>query len=142
MNKTLLDEFAMATLSGLLADPGMDVPAERLAATCYDMAEAMMAERAKRMPQPLMRAVPEDPRFPDGPSVAAPEPGSPIREWQTAQDKRIAELEAERDQLANHLARVLQTYGDNSGFEPSLSVFHREIDRARDYMAKRQGGAK
>jgi hypothetical protein len=56
-------------------------------------------------------------------------------------EDQVKALIVERDQLADHLAKVLQTYGDNSGFEPSLSVFQREIDRARDYMAKRQGGA-
>lgn len=44
------------------------------------------------------------------------------------------------DALADHLSIVLQTHADNSGFEPSLSVFQREIDRAMDYLTKRQCG--
>ena len=37
--------------------------------------------------------------------------------------REISKLRAERDQLADHLASVLRTYGENSGLEPSLSVF-------------------
>jgi len=44
-SKTMLDEFAIAALVGL----GDDIVDEAQAAKwCYDMAEAMLAERAKR----------------------------------------------------------------------------------------------
>lgn len=69
MNKTLLDEFAMAAMQGWLASRSnhtVTIDAAKAAASFYDLAGAMMAERAKRTPQPLMHAVPEDPSFPDG----------------------------------------------------------------------------
>lgn len=50
MQKTLLDEFAMAALSGLLANYAYD--ADEAAAKAFERAEAMMAERVKRMPAP------------------------------------------------------------------------------------------
>lgn len=73
MNKTLLDEFAMAALNGWVSTlkPDATVNCVAVAASLYALAEAMMTERAKRTPQPLMHAVPEDPRFPDGPMKAA-----------------------------------------------------------------------
>lgn len=50
-NKTLLDEFAMAALTGWLPTfRGDESPTDQLGAFCYDIAEVMMAERAKRMP--------------------------------------------------------------------------------------------
>jgi hypothetical protein len=42
--KTLRDEFAMAALTGLLADPGYDPTANRAASDAYQMADAMMAD--------------------------------------------------------------------------------------------------
>lgn len=48
MQKTLLDEFAMAALTGLLAKYAYD--ADEVAAKAFERAEAMMAERSKRMP--------------------------------------------------------------------------------------------
>jgi hypothetical protein len=68
MNKTILDEFAMAALQGWVSTlkPDATVNCVAVAASLYDLAGAMMAEREKRTPQPLMHAVPEDPRFPDG----------------------------------------------------------------------------
>lgn len=52
MNKTLLDEFAMAALTGWLATyRGSIQPSDKLGDLgdfCYDIAEVMMAERAKR----------------------------------------------------------------------------------------------
>ncbi len=72
--KTLLDEFAMAAMVGWLSsrkDSAAPIDQEAAANSFYHMAEAMMAERAKRTPQPLMRALPADPRFPDGPMVAS-----------------------------------------------------------------------
>lgn len=74
MNKTLLDEFALAAMQGWLASRSnhtVTIDAAKAAASFYDLAGAMMAEREKRMPQPLMQAVPDDPRFPDGPMKAA-----------------------------------------------------------------------
>jgi hypothetical protein len=47
MNKTLLDEFAMAAMGALLSGPG-DYDEPIIAALAYDMAVAMMAERARR----------------------------------------------------------------------------------------------
>jgi hypothetical protein len=47
LGKTLRDEFAMAALTGLLADPGDDPTANRAASDAYRMADAMMAERQK-----------------------------------------------------------------------------------------------
>ena len=48
---TLLDEFAMAALGGILADHTVSVKtldrAAWLASSCYDIARAMMTERAK-----------------------------------------------------------------------------------------------
>lgn len=52
MNKTLLDEFAMAALNGLLANYGEGYYKDEAAHLAYEYAEAMMAERAKRTPQP------------------------------------------------------------------------------------------
>lgn len=54
MNKTLLDEFAMAALAGWVStlEPDATVNCETVAASLYDLAGAMMAERAKRMPAP------------------------------------------------------------------------------------------
>jgi hypothetical protein len=52
--KTLLDEFAMAAMNGWLAsrhDPAVTIQGSKAAASFYDLAESMMAERAKRMPQ-------------------------------------------------------------------------------------------
>lgn len=46
--KTLRDEFAMAALSGLLADTEIRQPWRDFAKDAYDMADAMMAERAAR----------------------------------------------------------------------------------------------
>ena len=59
--KTLRDEFAMAALSGLLANPGGPVQESpmrgwalvnctlaNIATEAYDIADAMMAERAAR----------------------------------------------------------------------------------------------
>lgn len=59
MNKTLLDEFAMAALNGWVStlEPDATVNCETVAASLYDLAEAMMTERAKRMPQPSTEAV-------------------------------------------------------------------------------------
>ena len=54
MNKTLLDEFAMAAMVGWLSsrqDPSVLIDTQHAAASFYVMADAMMAERAKRMPQ-------------------------------------------------------------------------------------------
>ena len=48
--------------------------------------------------------------------------------------KTYDELLAERDTLKYHLSRVLSAYGGNSGFEPSLSVFCRAIDEAREII--------
>ena len=48
--------------------------------------------------------------------------------------KTYEELLAERDTLKYHLSRVLSAYGGNSGFEPSLSVFCRAIDEAREII--------
>jgi hypothetical protein len=46
----LLDEFAMAAVSGLLARrTGDNVWYEEVAEQAYDFAEAMMQERAKRL---------------------------------------------------------------------------------------------
>lgn len=51
MQKTLLDNFAMAALTGWLATfRGNDSPSAELGSFCYDIAEIMMAERAKRLP--------------------------------------------------------------------------------------------
>lgn len=51
MQKTLLDEFAMAALTGWLSTfRGNDSPSAELGAFCYDIAQTMMDERAKRMP--------------------------------------------------------------------------------------------
>lgn len=52
--KTLLDEFAMAALTGWVStlEPDATVNCETVAASLYDLAEAMMIERAKRMPAP------------------------------------------------------------------------------------------
>lgn len=60
MQKKLLDEFAMAALTGWLATfRGNDSPSTELGSFCYDIAEIMMAERVKRMPS--------DPEYhPDG----------------------------------------------------------------------------
>lgn len=46
--KTLRDEFAMAAMQGMLADPDVDHPPKKFAALAYDMADAMMAEREAR----------------------------------------------------------------------------------------------
>lgn len=57
MQKTLLDEFAMAAMLGWLSsrnDPSVLINQEAAAASFYDMAEAMMAEREKRLPQPAI----------------------------------------------------------------------------------------
>ncbi len=44
-----LDEFAKATLTGLMACPDYgNVENSVIASYCYDMAEAMMAERKRR----------------------------------------------------------------------------------------------
>jgi hypothetical protein len=50
--KTLLDEFAMAALTGWVStlEPDATVNCETVAASLYDLAGAMIAERAKRMP--------------------------------------------------------------------------------------------
>ena len=69
-NRTIADEFAMIAFAQIIAK--FNYTPTDAAAEAYLYADAMMAERAKRMPQPLMRAVPEDPRFPDGPYVAEP----------------------------------------------------------------------
>lgn len=46
----LLDEFAMTALTGWLATfRGNDSPSAELGAFCYEIAEIMMAERAKRI---------------------------------------------------------------------------------------------
>lgn len=52
MNKTLLDEFAMAALAGWVStlEPDATVNCETVAASLYDLADAMMAARARRMP--------------------------------------------------------------------------------------------
>ncbi len=84
--KTLLDEFAMAALTGLLSDPGLDIPAQDMAATCYNQAEAMMAERAKRMPQPEPEPAPEP-----GPQAELAEPDQQAfaqRVWRYTQDHK------------------------------------------------------
>jgi hypothetical protein len=47
MNKTLLDEFAMAAMGALLSGPD-DWDETLTARAAYDMAVAMMAERARR----------------------------------------------------------------------------------------------
>jgi hypothetical protein len=45
---TLRDWFAGQALAGLMADPGtFDTPHKRLAESCYGMADAMLAARAK-----------------------------------------------------------------------------------------------
>ena len=46
--KTLRDEFAMAALSGLLADTQVRQSWKEYARDSYDIADAMMAERAAR----------------------------------------------------------------------------------------------
>jgi hypothetical protein len=66
MNKTLLDEFAMAALAGWVStlEPDATVNCETVAASLYDLAGAMMAERAKRMPAPTPEPDHQDERQP------------------------------------------------------------------------------
>lgn len=49
-------------------------------------------------------------------------------------DNMFAGIRQQRDALKYHLSRVLSAYGGNSGFEPSLSVFCRAIDEARELI--------
>jgi len=50
---TLRDHFAASALAGFMADPASaDVTAGRIAAACYAIADAMLAERAKPDPAP------------------------------------------------------------------------------------------
>lgn len=51
--KTLRDEFAMAALSGMLADPGVQVGGSNdkiTAKLCYDLADAMLQARSSSTP--------------------------------------------------------------------------------------------
>lgn len=42
--------------------------------------------------------------------------------------------------LTAQLNELIRTYKANTGNEPSLSVFHREIDRASELLAELEGG--
>lgn len=44
---SLRDHFAAQALAGMLADPDCNPSAKILAADCYEIADAMLAERAK-----------------------------------------------------------------------------------------------
>lgn len=44
------------------------------------------------------------------------------------------------EQLRNQLHELVESYKNNSGNEPSLSVFHREVDRASELLATLNGG--
>lgn len=64
----------MAALNGWVSTlkPDATVNCAAVAASLYSLAEAMMAERAKRMPAQPMHAAPADPQFADGTMVAVP----------------------------------------------------------------------
>lgn len=44
---SLRDQFAMAALTGMLADPGRDYTFEKAAGDAYGFADAMLKERAE-----------------------------------------------------------------------------------------------
>ncbi len=48
--KTLRDEFAMAALTGMWADPNLDWDCAEFAKMAYKAADAMLAERLKEKP--------------------------------------------------------------------------------------------
>lgn len=50
--------------------------------------------------------------------------------------ERIAELEAQVEILQKHIERVALCYYNNTGHEPSLSVFHRALDEAENAVFK------
>jgi hypothetical protein len=60
--ETLRDKFAMAALTGMLASEDQEFEMSRMyypaqaAGRAYEMADAMLAERAKSQPQPEGRA--------------------------------------------------------------------------------------
>jgi archaellum component FlaC len=49
---------------------------------------------------------------------------------------QIAELKAENERLKEAIKDINQTYKDSSGYEPSISVFHRELDEAMQLVGK------
>lgn len=49
MEKTLLDEFAMAALIGMFLDSNLDGDFEAFACDAYEVAQAMMEERKKHV---------------------------------------------------------------------------------------------
>lgn len=49
MEKTLLDEFAMAALTGLFSDPSRMATSDNYASEAYKYAQAMMEERKKHI---------------------------------------------------------------------------------------------
>lgn len=53
--------------------------------------------------------------------------------WEQVQGKpTYQELVAQVGILTSHIKSVAETYSNNTGHEPSLSVFHRALDEAQD----------
>lgn len=46
--KTLRDEFAMAALTGMLADPNVTADFQMISKSCYEAADCMMIERGNK----------------------------------------------------------------------------------------------
>lgn len=50
--------------------------------------------------------------------------------------ERIAELEAQVEHLCYQITKIALCYDNNTGHEPSLSVFHRALDEAQEFIEK------
>ena len=54
----------------------------------------------------------------------------------TEKDRRIAELEAENKALREAAQKAINSYKSSSGYEPSISVFHRDLDALQAALDK------
>lgn len=48
--------------------------------------------------------------------------------------QKLVDMQYEIDELKGSIKSIITTYRDSSGYEPSLSVFHRELSEAEELL--------
>lgn len=128
----------MAALEGILLKH--DYQLGEAAQEAYLYAEAMMAERAKREQPPIMRAVPADPSFPDGPMVGNI---ATVPQWAHDELNRLREKINEKqkkiDEYTRHRSAIQQQLNEQTELAEQLahelSMHQPHTDKLADLAA-------